>query len=194
MKHLISLPSGAGPHPLLCFLHGYDEAAPAPLATALMRHGPLNASNLPHVRERFVVLAPQLPVAGDHWHRYSDELHELVATVLDEHEVDADRMFLTGFSFGGNGVFDIAALQGHWWHALWAVDPTRVPERDPDRPVWVTAGAVVRSQGRAFIDGLNLSLDPQAERVYDDEGDDHVGAAQRAYADERIYAWLLKVR
>jgi hypothetical protein len=29
------------------------------------------------------------------------------------------------------------------------------------------------------------------ERVYDDEGDDHVGAARRAYADERIYSWLL---
>jgi len=191
MRHLLHVPVGAGPHPLLCFLHGYGEAAPAPLETALRRHGPLNERNFALVRERFIVLAPQLPLAGDLWRRYSDPLHELVRLIIERHAGDQSRMYLTGFSFGGNGVFDIAALQAHW-SALWPVDPTRVPERDPGRPVWLSVGAAARAQCPEFVHALQLDRDPQCERVYADDGDDHVGTARRAYADSRIYSWLLR--
>jgi predicted peptidase len=194
VKHLLSLPAGEGPHPLLCFLHGYDEGAPSTLERALKKHGPLAAGNLALVQERFVVIAPQLPLAGDYWHRYAEEVQSMVQTVLEDDAVDATRMYLTGFSFGGNGVFDIAALEPQWWQALWAVDPTRVPKADPERPVWLSAGPIARVRQSALIPALRLKRDQEAERVYDDQGDDHVGTARRAYADERIYSWLLRFR
>src|SRR5436305_6930034 len=136
MNHLLSAPGGTGLHPLICFLHGFDESAPARFNTSLRRHGPFAAANMAKVQERFVLLAPQLPQPGDFWHRYSEELRELVQSVLERGRTDETRMYLTGFSFGGNGVFDIAALQPHWWQALWPVDPTRVPLRAPEQPVW----------------------------------------------------------
>jgi hypothetical protein len=76
--------------------------------------------------------------------------------------------------------------------ALWAVDPTRVPNCDPDRPVWLSVGSIARVRQSTFIPALRLGRDQDGERVYDDHGDGHVGAAQRAYADQRIYSWLLR--
>ena len=74
LRYLLSVPpgaAGAGPRPVLCFLHGYDEGAPMEIHRALTLHGPLRPGNPPVVRERFIVVAPQLPLRGDLWHRYA---------------------------------------------------------------------------------------------------------------------------
>jgi hypothetical protein len=197
VKHLLSVPPAAGRFPVLCFLHGYDEAAPTPLETALKRHGPLRANNPARVASGFLIVAPQLPFGGDVWHRYADEVRALVEDTSERYGADATRRFLTGFSFGANAVFDLAVVQPRFWAALWAVDPTRVPEHDPQRPVWLSFGEVARHRKREFIAALGLEpAGPAArgERLYADDGDDHVGAARRAYGEERTYAWLLTKR
>ena len=197
MKHLLSVPPGARSHPLLCFLHGYDEAEPTPLEEALTRHGPLRPGNPACVRERFIVVAPQLPFAGDVWHRYARDVHQLMSDTLERHGGDAARTYLCGFSFGANGVFDLADFEPHSWAALWAVDPTRVPRRPVRQPVWLSVGEATRHYREPFIGALALeraSAEPQGRRIYEDRGDDHLGAARRAYADERIYSWLLRFR
>ncbi|QBQ56100.1 hypothetical protein [Nitrosococcus wardiae] len=109
------------------------------------------------------------------------------------HEAPEQR-FLTGFSFGGNGVFDLALEQRNFWAALWAVDPTRVPVEDPGRPVWLSYGEVSRPKKLSFIQCLHLEplqSETPGERVYVDQGQDHVGTATFAYQDARIYSWLL---
>jgi len=197
MKHHLSVPENAGPHALLCFLHGYDEAAPLPLDAALTRHGPLREGNPAVVKERFIVLAPQLPLAGDIWHRYADDVQALVAATIERLGGDRHRAYLTGFSFGANGVFDLALLQPGLWAALWAVDPTRVPKRAIAQPIWLSIGEVARWQKKAFIEALVLqdaSRHRHGRRLCADHGDDHVGAARRAYADPQIYEWLLRFR
>jgi predicted peptidase len=105
------------------------------------------------------------------------------------HAVDPSRLYLTGFSFGANGVFDLATLQPDLWAALWAVDPTRVPHPAPRQPLWLSAGELARSQRRGFVEALRLA--EHGERVWADDGEDHVGCARVAYGDERIYRWLL---
>ena len=185
MKHRLSIPPGPGPHPVLCFLHGYDEAASTSGDQGFTRHGPLWHGTPASVAERFLVIVPQLPVAGDIWHRYAKDVRALV----ERHGGDTRRRYLTGFSFGGNGVFDLALLQPGFWAALWPVDATRVPKRDPELPIWLSFGEVARPLKAAFIRRLGPG-DPR--RQYVDEGDDHVGAARRAYADDGIYSWLLR--
>ena len=189
LPHLLSAPPATGPLPLLCFLHGYGEAAPVPLERALRLHGPLAAGAAPRARREFIVVAPQLPVAGDLWARHAGPLRALIDEIGDTHAVDASRMYLTGFSFGGNGVLDLATLQPDLWAALWAVDPTRVPQRAPTQPVWLSAGELARSQRGAFVKALRLGED--VKRIWADDGEDHVGSARLAYGDERIYRWLL---
>jgi poly(3-hydroxybutyrate) depolymerase len=186
LRYLLSVPSAPGPRPVLCFLHGYDEAAPMDIRRALTLHGPLRPGNPPL---DFIVVAPQLPRAGDVWHRYADDVRGIVSAVQARHDGDAARTYLTGFSFGGNGVFDLALAQPGIWAALWAVDPTRVPQRDPGLPVWLSFGEVARRQTPGFT--RVLSLRAEGDRVGLDEGEDHVGSAAHAYRDERIYRWLL---
>ena len=200
LSYVLSLPQSPddGPRPVLCFLHGYDEAATrTELRAGMTRHGPLRPGSSPRATSDFIVVAPQLPEAGDLWRLHADAVREIVTGVQSAHGGDPARTYLTGFSFGGNGVFDLALLQPGSWTALWAVDPTRVPREDPRRPVWLSFGAVARHGKAAFIRALGLqpvAESAEGDRLYLDEGQDHVGSATLAYRDERIYRWLLSKR
>ena len=172
-----------------------------PIERALTLHGPLAPSAAPAARERFLVVAPQLVRGGDLWHRSADDVLAIVNDAAGRFGGDPERWFLTGFSFGGNGVFDLGAVHRGRWRALWAVDPTRVP-LDPldDTPIWLSIGAAARGLTSGFVRTLGLAraatkherrgVTPDASRLYLDEGLDHVGSAASAYADARIYDWM----
>lgn len=190
-------PPASGAWPLLFFLHGYDEAGPQPLEEALRQHGPLNPGAPMDARQGFVLVAPQLPRAGDHWFRFASAVEQILELVLREYRGDATRCYLSGFSFGGNGVFDLAQRMPNRWAALWAVDPTRLPEDPVPQPIWLSIGQIARRQEVRFIETLGLdaaSEEPVGDRLYLDEGADHVRSAQLAYRDQRIYRWLLQHR
>ena len=197
LNYLISLPpaytSEAGSWPVLCFLHGLGEAAPMNIHAALTLHGPLRPGNPPRASDHFIIVAPQLPApGGDIWSQYALAVQQLVKAVQEQYHGDPKRTYLTGFSFGGNGVLDLALAQPDFWAALWAVDLTRL-SAPPERPIWLCL-----RQGHPlandFIAGLKLSFaqtDPQGNRLYTVSGRDHVDAATSAYRDSRIYDWLL---
>ncbi len=199
LRSLLSIPLRCGPQetlrPVICFLHGYDEAAPLEIHRALCRHGPLGRSSSPMALERFIVIAPQLPPpGGDVWFRYADSVRQIVQGLQKDYGGDPGRTYLTGFSFGGNGVFDLADLVPALWAALWPVDPIRIPHKDPGLPVWLSFGEVSRWHRAAFIRTLGLKdagAGDTGDRVFFDQGKDHVGSAASAYADDRIYSWLL---
>ena len=112
LRYLLRVPSGSvdAPRPVLFFLHGYDEGAPMPMQDALTRHGPLRPGNSSSALRPFIVVAPQMPVRGDVWYRYAEHVRAIVKQVHEQHGGDPLRTYLTGFSFGGNGVFDLALL------------------------------------------------------------------------------------
>jgi len=179
--------------PLLCFLHGLDEGAPTPLEEGVARHGPLRIDAATGA-EHFIIVAPQLPRRGDLWQRHADEVGTIVERELAEQRGDPARVYLTGFSFGGNGVFDLAIAQPSRWAALWAVDPTRVPVGAIARPTWLSIGEAARAATRLFAHRLGLAdveRGASGDRLFLDQGADHVGSATLAYADARIYGWLL---
>jgi hypothetical protein len=176
---------------LLCFLHGHDEAAPCETLRALTRHGPLHGSA--RAGEPFVIVAPQLPARAESWLVCADAIQDIVLHELVQHECDPRRIYLTGFSIGANGVFDLARIQPDLWRALWAVDPTRVPENEVDTPVWLSFGNVARPEASIFIRHLGLQPASQlSDRVWEDSGSDHADTARIAYSDERVYRWLLQ--
>jgi hypothetical protein len=201
LRYLFSLPTAPSTEgerwPVLCFLHGYDEAAPLEIRRALTRYGPLRSASWPGVVKRCIVIAPQLPKAGDIWYRYADAVRQIVAGLQRAHYGDSRRTYLTGFSFGGNGVFDLAVMQPEYWAALWTVDPTRVPNEDPRCPIWLSFGQVARYRTSGFIRALDLKpadAGAEGDRLYLDQRQDHTGSAALAYQDARIYAWLLSKR
>lgn len=69
-----------------------------------------------------------------------------------------------------------------------------MPPADPGLPVWLSSGEVSRRGERGFVERLGLNQPAGAAPggcVIVDRGQDHVGTATLAYADERIYDWLL---
>ena len=183
--------------PLLCFLHGYGEGAPLDIFDALSRHGPFRSLNPSTYKDRFVIVAPQLPLRGDLWYRYADTVRQIVLDEAKKFACDLRRLYLTGFSFGGNGVFDLSFAQTGMWAALWPVDPTRVPTQPITIPIWLSLGEISRLQGRSFIRTLGLDsaeIVTSPDRVWSDAGEDHVGTATQAYSDDRVYRWLLSNR
>jgi predicted peptidase len=193
---LPDLPAGAQQSPLLVFLHGLNEGPPTEVRAALTRHGPLRAGSAAIARERFVVLAPQLPRRGDYWSLFIAEVETLVDFACAQWRVDPDRVYLTGFSLGGDGVFDLALLAPERWAALWPVDPTHVPPRDPRLPLWLSLGTAARGKTAEFAEHLRLNHSGfgAGSLVYHDDGLDHVDTARLAYADASIYGWLLARR
>jgi predicted peptidase len=202
LAHLISLPlrrKDATPYPVLCFLHGHGEAAPMPIRDALTLHGPLRPENSSRIAERFIIVAPQLRVAGDNWRKETDAVRRIVGSVLDECVGDPQRTYLTGFSYGGNGVFDLAIAQRDLWAAAWAVDPTRPPRGDLPCPLWLSLGEASRARGDDFVRAIKGLQEvrpeegiPEADFVREDRGENHTGTARIAYREDRVYEWMLR--
>jgi predicted peptidase len=206
LSGVLSLP--ARPRPgaaLICFLHGHGEAQPMDAVTAMKMHGPLNpqsAVDAEGLALPFVVVAPQLQVAGDHWHVQAARVADLVQEIEMRYATDPAHRYLAGFSFGGNGVFDLAHKQPGFWAALWSVDPTRIPEPDLTAPLWLSVGSRARPVISTSVQRLGSTelaagaadAPDGVTRVHLDQGEDHVETAQRAFADARIYRWLLRQR
>jgi hypothetical protein len=159
------------------------------------RHGPLSAAAPPRIRDDFLIVAPQLPRQGDRWLEQAAAVVELVRGVWATHGGDPARTYLTGFSYGGNGVLDLGGARPGFWAALWPVDPTRVPPTTPDSPVRFAAGPLARPLREGFIRSLRLAdRAGESEGVYEDHGADHVGTARVAYGADDGYEWLLRHR
>ncbi|MFP4164655.1 MAG: hypothetical protein ACLFQB_12250 [Chitinispirillaceae bacterium] len=199
LPYLVSVPRNNPPEngwPLIFFLHGYDEGAPLQIHTALTANGPLSSQSSPRATADFLIAAPQLRTRGDIWERFADDVLEIKSEVTQTFQIDSSKSYLTGFSFGGNGVFDLGIRQPDTWAALWAVDPTRVPRQKINKPIWLSSGSASRHKGQSFMKTLDLHVlensEVPSERVYLDRKLDHVGTAAQAYGDDRIYQWLLQ--
>jgi len=217
MGCLVSIPPDPPPKgdwPILVFLHGNGEAAPPkanPLQVAMTRHGPLGASSGSEATRRFVVIAPQLPApGGDVWNQFANQVETIALNAVGRYQGNRSKIYLTGFSFGGNGVLDIGPLRPDVWAALWPVDPTRYepvasnnrPVGRDDQPIWVSAGEQARGQHASFTKNwstvdhdwtANPYPNPKnLRRVYEDRRLGHVPTAMAAYSAGIIYDWLLR--
>jgi poly(3-hydroxybutyrate) depolymerase len=193
LRCLVSVPPEAPPKdgwPVLVFLHGGQEAAPREFVDAMTAHGPLRKSSGQQATHRFIVVAPQLPAPGGNvWAASAGAVRELAAAAATEFGGDLTRLYLTGFSFGANGVLSIGSEPSAFWAALWAVDPTQPPPAPINRPMWVSAGERARQNQAALAAPAGGSGTPI--RVYEDAGLNHVNTATTAFQNGAIYDWLL---
>lgn len=107
---LISLPddyaAGGEPSPLVLFLHGGDRSN--------TRHHPARYAEQVGLVFPFVVVAPHC-ASGCNWSRVDfDAMLEAVAT---EFNVDRTRIYLTGYSMGGYGSWDLLSRSPDWFAA-----------------------------------------------------------------------------
>ena len=143
----------------------------------------------------FVVLTPQCPEEYDAWP--SDIVVELVDEMVKQYNVDARRVYVTGFSLGGRGTWSVAVDHPELFAAIVPVagsygHPERIG-RIKNVPVWAFHGnrdnTVAFAPVRDMVEDLKESGGNVRFTIY--EGASH-GIKGRAYSTRELYEWLLK--
>ena len=122
---------------------------------------------------------------------------DIVATVRQAYpSVDSDRMYVTGLSMGGYGVWD--AIER--WPSLFAAAVPLAGAGDPDRasvlvnlPIWDFHGTVDKtvpvSGSRQMIAAIRI--DGGSPRYTEYPGQDHgIWNSERVYANPKLLRWL----
>ena len=207
--------------PVICFLHGIGEAAKNSRGAdqsidVLLNHGapPWHCEiNSPLIQD-FIVLSPQLPNRRFWEEGDLGEVNQILKTLYKSFRANRDKTYLTGFSIGGRAVFDFVVWgkgdqekegkERLRWAALWPVDDASDQPRafcdiariwlhfgtwKPD-PQNSTARNLRLQEMKAFRDRY-----PKVDRLYTDYspfGYHHGPTCVAAYADSRVYEWLLR--
>ena len=195
--YLLALPPGydRAPDrrwPLLIFLHGMGQRG-TDLAKVHL-HGP------PHLVDQgrtfpFILISPQCP--EDEWWNLSG-IEAFIAAMVEKYRVDPDRVYLTGMSMGGYGVWSLALRHPERYAAIAPICGGGEPKwaaRLRDLPVWAFHGAkdhtVPPKDSREMIDAITAAGGHPRLTLYPDAGHD---AWTATYANDELYTWLLAQR
>jgi len=206
--------------PVLCFLHGAGQAVKNSTGNeqpldVLMNHGapPWHCEiNSPLIRD-FIVLSPQLPTRRQWEQPDFEKVENILRTIYNSFRGDPAKTYLTGFSFGGKGVFDFAAWAEELskkdpskvvsWAALWPVDDAHAQARPSCsvKRIWLHFGTWKPDPQKSTAMNLGLTQAetfrngyPKTDGLYTDYtpfGYDHTTTCAVSYADWRVYEWLL---
>jgi predicted peptidase len=184
-------------YPLLVYLHGYG-------ARGVDGDKPTTDGPGALIKERektfdMLVLFPQSESGS--WEADTEDGQRVMAIleeVLRDYTVDWRRIYLTGTSAGGFGVWSLAARYPHKWAAIVPIcgggDPASV-EAIQHIPCWYFHGACDKvidvGQSRNMIAALrDVGAKPRYTE-YPDEGHNCWG---RAYATPELWDWLRRQR
>lgn len=196
VRYLLYLPAGylsdsGRKWPFILFLHGSTEKG--------NDIGIVRRKGLPAYLEKarsfpFIVISPQLPLEKERWD--PQEMKTLLDVVLPDLRVDRDRMYLTGLSLGGNGVWRMAESFPDLFAAIapiagWGdVGKAKVLK---NLPVWAFHGArdtnVPPEESSDMVDALRKDGGEVRFTLYPDLDHDCWTAT---YQNTKLYDWFLK--
>lgn len=204
LNYLLFLPRGYDAQadkkwPLMLFLHGAGERGDDIWLVA--KHGPPKI-----VAEKpdfpFIVVSPQCP-AGKTW--ADDEVLALLDDIEAKYAVDKTRVYLTGLSMGGYGIWSLGIAHPERFAAMVPIcgggDPLKILLPDPKRAealktlaVWAFHGGkdpvVNPSESQRMVEALKKYGCQEVElTVFPEAGHD---SWTEAYANPKLYEWLLQ--
>jgi len=202
LRYWLYLPAAQAPReklPLLVYLHGFSHSG-SNLDRLLSGGVP---AELESGRELpMVVVSPQCP-KGDNW-QYAEmveRLSRLVAEVVAGHDLDAQRVYLTGFSMGGDGVWALGLAHPEQFAALapvasdWGADPQAMCALQ-GVPVWVFQSEkdqlVSPRHATSVVGALKQCGGEVQLTLFPDAG--HEGTSRIAYSMDEMYEWFLEQR
>lgn len=177
--------------PTIIYLHGvggtwtpYDQLAADPFFETFRN------------RDRFLIVAPHSPELD--WKVPSIEA--LVNELITNRRADPERIYLTGFSMGGNGTWKcILALPDRFAAAAVLAGEAPLPDPEPvigSLPLWVLCG------GQDYPDYISSNtpvMESRQKKGYDAvfrvvPEYRHMDVRNNGYADPALYDWFLKHR
>jgi predicted peptidase len=194
-RYLIYVPedySPESPVPLVLFLHGAGERGSH--IELVAKHGPTKlvaqGKSFP-----FLLVSPQCR-SGQWWE--PEGLNALVDEIVDTHNVDTNRLYVTGLSMGGFGTWSLGIAYPDRFAALVPIcgwgEPFAV-SRLKKMPVWAFHGAkdhvVPLAKGKEMVEALKRAGGSPRFTVYPDAEHD---SWSETYDNPELYAWLLQQR
>jgi predicted peptidase len=182
---------GAKGRPLLLFLHGIGERGTD--LEKVKAYGPPKLFPQ-YGLDRFSLLAPQCP-EGRFWD--GGLLNIFVERVVGQVNADVRRIYLTGFSMGGFGAWELAAEIPERFAAVAIVSGGGNPlhaRKFSSLPIWLFHSAADEAikveNGDTLFESLRAQNAPVNYTRYHDAG--HVATCERAYTSSLLYDWLLQ--
>ena len=180
-------------YPVVFFLHGAGERGDD--LDAAMQHGYMKYVKENNAEYPFVFIAPQCPL-NKYWGCYTESLLAFLDFIIKELNIDEDRVYLTGLSMGGTGVWHLAMAApdkfaaiapicgtGIYWNAQTISHiPTMVYHGDQDPTVPISESINMVSNINKFGGNAKLKI------CY---GVGH-NSWENAYTDEMLIKWMLE--
>jgi predicted peptidase len=201
LRYLLFLPRGYDAAqrkkwPVIFFLHGAAERGR--IVSKLKKHG------IPRIVEErpefpFITVSPQCP-ENSHWGPHIRKLSALLDQVLETYSADPNRVYLTGISMGGNGVWHFAVQYSTRFAALapvcgYGLTSQGLPAKVcvlKDVPTWIFHGAadtiVPLSESQILHDALRDCGGDVRLTIYPEC--DHDSWTQ-TYENPELYDWFL---
>jgi predicted peptidase len=180
-----------GKRPLILFLHGSGERGNDNLPLVAVHGPPMIAKK--NADFPFVVVSPQCP-SEQRWD--SKVLLALLNDVIASHDVDPQRIYLTGLSMGGYGSWMLAAAAPNRFAAIVPICGGGNPEdagKLKSLPIWVFHGAkdsaVSLKKSEEMVAALKKVGSDVKFTVYPNAGHNSWTAT---YDNPKLYEWLLK--
>ena len=202
LNYLLFMPANTtameqGKYPLILSLHGIGERGND--LQQLKRDG-LPRGLDGNTAFPFIVISPQCPVSTEWYYDRTDTLLiKLLDQVIAKYPIDVKRIYLTGYSMGGIGTWDLAFRHPDRFTALLPIASRA--EGSPNVcvlkpvPVWAFHGArdevVDVLKAETLVKALRDCGGNVQFTIYPDAGHD---AWTRTYNDAKIYDWLLQQR
>jgi predicted esterase len=209
-NYLLFLPegydsAGTAEWPLLVFLHGMGERSNGETDPMDPVHlNKLRALGPPLRIEQgaefpFLVVSPQC--AGSWWQGV--ELEAFIQSLLQRYHIDRTRIYLTGLSMGGFGIYDLAQRQPSRYAAIAPV--SAAPQVDAgnsaaapklsDLPIWAFHGSsdpqYPVSALQSYLDLIRNAGGSPIVTIYTTSPGNVHDSWIPAYADDALYSWLL---
>jgi len=197
-RYLLFLPEGYGEKqqhwPMILFLHGAGERGG--YLKKVKIHGPPkiveNRKDFP-----FIVVSPQCP-RGDWWTEKVELLINLLDDIVARHDVDAERIYLTGLSMGGYGTWTLASAYPGRFAAIAPIcggGKRFMASRLKDVPVWAFHGAkdmiVPLKESEEMVNAVKARGGDTKLTVYPNTGHNSWTVT---YDNQELYDWFLKHR
>lgn len=190
-------PAGGPPDaklPLIIFLHGKGECGNDNVRQTTVGLGPALTKN--PQRWPFIVALPQKPDTDLPWADLEPQVMALIDLVRAKHQVDDQRIYLSGLSQGGAGTWAIAAKHPDLFAAIAPIcgygDPDTVAPPLVNMPIWTFHGdqdTVRPIEGtRKIVTALEARGAKPKFTVY--PGVNH-NSWDNAYAEADLPGWLL---
>lgn len=170
--------------PLLLFLHGGDRSN--------TKHHPKKYAQKANLNFPFMVVAPQRSTGS--WG--SVDFDALLSEVLQDYNVDRNRIYITGYSFGGYGTWSAITQYPDWFAAA-----APIAGGGNERKICQAKDVAIRayhgtsdrvtpySGSKKLIETLK-GCKATAELI-SMEGEDH-WIWPKVFSDQSFYDWLLK--